>query len=89
MIPISLIQSTAETLMDKAAIEIPEDYLEGLQAAANTEDGELSSFDFRQQRQNKGRFVRTDQSPTHKREQLPRPKIQSGVRLSRCLEKIF
>ena len=39
MIPISLIQSTAETLMDKAAIEIPEDYLDGLQQAATTENG--------------------------------------------------
>ncbi|MET4127583.1 fumarate hydratase [Roseovarius sp. MBR-6] len=44
MIPIDLIQSTAETLMDKAAIEIPEDYLLGLEAAAETEDGDLSSF---------------------------------------------
>ncbi|MEL7138395.1 MAG: fumarate hydratase [Pseudomonadota bacterium] len=44
MIPIDLIQSTAETLMDKAAIEIPEDYLEGLKAAAAVEDGDLSSF---------------------------------------------
>ena len=44
MIPISLIQSTAETLMDKAAIEIPQDYLDGLKAAAKTEDGDLSSF---------------------------------------------
>ena len=44
MIPIDLIQKTAETLMDKAAIEIPEDYLEGLQAAASVEDGDLSSF---------------------------------------------
>jgi len=44
MIPIDLIQKTAETLMDKAAIEIPEDYLEGLKAAAETEDGDLSSF---------------------------------------------
>ncbi len=44
MIPINLIQSTAESLMDKAAIEIPEDYLSGLKAAAETEDGDLSSF---------------------------------------------
>ena len=44
MIPINLIQSTAETLMDKAAIEIPQDYLDGLQNAAQTEDGDLSSF---------------------------------------------
>jgi L(+)-tartrate dehydratase alpha subunit len=44
MISIDLIQKTAETLMDKAAIEIPEDYLTGLQAAAETEDGDLSSF---------------------------------------------
>jgi L(+)-tartrate dehydratase alpha subunit len=44
MIPIALIQKTAETLMDKAAIEIPEDYLEGLKHASATEDGDLSSF---------------------------------------------
>jgi L(+)-tartrate dehydratase alpha subunit len=44
MIPIDLIQKTAETLMDKAAIEIPLDYLDGLKAAAEVEDGDLSSF---------------------------------------------
>ena len=44
MIPISLIQSTAEVLMDKAAIEIPQDYLDGLKRAAETENGDLSSF---------------------------------------------
>ena len=44
MIPINLIKSTAETLMNKAAIEIPEDYLTGLKQAAETEDGDLSSF---------------------------------------------
>lgn len=44
MIPLSLLQSTAETLMAKAAIEIPEDYLGGLEKAASTETGELSAF---------------------------------------------
>lgn len=44
MIPIKLIQNTAEALMDKAAIEIPQDYLDGLQQAAQNEDGDLSSF---------------------------------------------
>ena len=44
MIPIDLIEKTAERLMEKAAIEIPDDYLEGIKAAANTEDGDLSSF---------------------------------------------
>ncbi|MCP5073884.1 MAG: fumarate hydratase [Rhodobacteraceae bacterium] len=44
MISIDLIQKTAEALMDKAAIEIPEDYLSGLQSAAGSETGELSSF---------------------------------------------
>ncbi|MFN7002375.1 MAG: fumarate hydratase [Roseinatronobacter sp.] len=43
-IPLSLIQRTAEELMAKAAIEIPEDYLDGLKRAADTEDGDLSSF---------------------------------------------
>lgn len=44
MIPLSLIGQTAETLMAKAAIEIPQDYLDGLKRAAETEDGDLSSF---------------------------------------------
>lgn len=44
MIAIETIQSTAETLMEQAAIEIPEDYLNGLKRAAEDEDGDLSSF---------------------------------------------
>ncbi|HIP24822.1 MAG TPA: fumarate hydratase, partial [Rhodobacteraceae bacterium] len=44
MIPIDLIQKTAEILMDKAAIEIPDDYLAGLKRTAEMEDGDLSSF---------------------------------------------
>ena len=44
MIPISALQATAERLMAKAAIEIPDDYLGGLRACANTEKGDLSSF---------------------------------------------
>ena len=41
MIAINLVQSTAETLMRKASIEIPDDYLTGLKAAAAAEDGDL------------------------------------------------
>ena len=44
MIQIDLIQKTAEDLMAKAAIEIPQDYLDGLKQAAEKEDGDLSSF---------------------------------------------
>ena len=44
MIPIDLVHSTAVTLMEKAAIEIPDDYLAGIKAAAEVEDGDLSSF---------------------------------------------
>jgi len=44
MIPIDTIKVTAETLMEKAAIEIPNDYLAGLKTAAAAEDGDLSSF---------------------------------------------
>ena len=44
MINIDVIQQTAESLMKKAAIEIPDDYLSGLQKAADDEDGVLSSF---------------------------------------------
>lgn len=44
MIPISVVKETALTLMDKAAIDIPDDYLAGLKKAADEEDGDLSSF---------------------------------------------
>ena len=43
MIPLSALQKTAEILMAKAAIEIPDDYLSGLRACANTEKGDLSA----------------------------------------------
>jgi tartrate dehydratase alpha subunit/fumarate hydratase class I-like protein len=44
MIPLSSIQRTAEDLMAKAAIEIPDDYLAGLRRCVDTEKGDLSSF---------------------------------------------
>ena len=44
MIPIDVIESTANELMAKAAIEIPDDYLTGLKKAADSEDGDLSSY---------------------------------------------
>src|SRR5262249_56183584 len=44
MIPITAVQKTAEALMAKAAIEIPDDYLAGLRRCADTETGELSAF---------------------------------------------
>src|SRR5499427_9190224 len=44
MIPLSSIERTAEDLMAKAAIEIPEDYLAGLRRCADTEKGDLSAF---------------------------------------------
>jgi L(+)-tartrate dehydratase alpha subunit len=44
MIPIASLQKTAEQLMAKAAIEIPEDYLDGLRKCADTEKGDLSAF---------------------------------------------
>jgi L(+)-tartrate dehydratase alpha subunit len=44
MIRIASLQRTAEALMAKAAIEIPEDYLTGLRRCARTETGDLSAF---------------------------------------------
>src|SRR5215813_7120956 len=44
MIPLTAVERTAEGLMAKAAIEIPDDYLEGLRKCADTETGELSAF---------------------------------------------
>ena len=44
MIPISSVQTAANDLMAKAAIEIPDDYVEGLRKMADTESGDLSAF---------------------------------------------
>jgi L(+)-tartrate dehydratase alpha subunit len=44
MIAIEALESAALALMEKAAIEIPDDYLSGLKKAASVEDGDLSSF---------------------------------------------
>lgn len=44
MIPLSILEKTAATLMEKAAIEIPEDYLGGLRCCAQNESGDLSAF---------------------------------------------
>ena len=44
MIPLASLERTAEALMAKAAIEIPDDYLAGLRKCADTEKGDLSAF---------------------------------------------
>ena len=44
MISIEVVEKTAQSLMKKAAIEIPNDYHAGLKKAALEEDGDLSSF---------------------------------------------
>src|SRR5436853_3689346 len=44
MIALSSLERAAEALMAKAAIEIPDDYLDGVRRCANTETGELSAF---------------------------------------------
>lgn len=43
-IQLKTIEKTAEILMEKAAIEIPADYLAGLKRSAKSENGDLSSF---------------------------------------------
>ncbi len=44
MIPIKTVEEVAENLMERAAIDIPEDYLGGLEEMAEREEGELVSF---------------------------------------------
>ena len=44
MIPLAILETTANKLMAKAAIEIPDDYLAGLRRCAQTETGDLSAF---------------------------------------------
>ena len=67
MINIELIQKTAESLMAKAAIEIPDDYLTGLQKAANDEDGDLSSFVLEAMLENYACLLYTSPSPRDQR----------------------
>src|ERR1700692_390325 len=43
MIPLSSIQRTAEDLMGTPAIEIPDDYLDGLRRCVDTEKADLSA----------------------------------------------
>ncbi|MGB1036260.1 MAG: fumarate hydratase, partial [Candidatus Puniceispirillales bacterium] len=38
------IEEAAYEIMKKAAIDIPEDYLSGIEAMADTESGDLSAF---------------------------------------------
>jgi L(+)-tartrate dehydratase alpha subunit len=44
VIKLAVLQETAEELMAKAAIDIPEDYLGGLRECANSEKSDLSAF---------------------------------------------
>ncbi len=44
MIDRKIIEQTANLLMQKAAIEIPDDYLSGIRGMADTESGDLSAF---------------------------------------------
>src|SRR5919206_4627790 len=44
MVGLASLERTAEQLMAKAAIEIPDDYLAGLRKCADTEKGDLSAF---------------------------------------------
>ena len=44
MIAIDAIEGTADELMRRAAVEIPDDYLAGVKRAAASEEGDLSSF---------------------------------------------
>ena len=44
MIPLTKLESAAEMLMEKAAIDIPDDYVSALKVMANAERGDLSAF---------------------------------------------
>ena len=44
MIAVQLIEETAHALMSRATIDIPADYLAGIKAMVQREEGELSSF---------------------------------------------
>lgn len=77
MISISTVEAAADALMAKAAVEIPDDYLEGLRRCAESETGDLSSFVIRSMLENY-EAAKTDRRPMCGDTGLPRWYVKLG-----------
>ncbi len=76
-IPEALIEETAYHLMSKAGIEIPDDYLAGIQAMAAREDGDLSAFVLQAMLEN-WEAAKEDRRPMCADTGLPRYFVKTG-----------
>jgi L(+)-tartrate dehydratase alpha subunit len=77
MIAKDLIEKTAFGLMEKAGIEIPDDYLAGIQEMAAVEDGDLSAFVLRAMLEN-WEAAKADRRPMCADTGLPRYFVKAG-----------
>ncbi|MEQ8399212.1 fumarate hydratase [Thalassobaculum sp.] len=77
MIAAERIEEAAHTVMSKAGIEIPDDYLHGIQAMANTESGDLSAFVLRAMLEN-WEAAKADKRPMCADTGVPRYYVKIG-----------
>ena len=77
MIPTALIENTAYRLMTKAGIEIPDDYLAGIEAMTAAEEGELSGFVLRTMLEN-WKAAKEDRRPMCADTGVPRYFVKAG-----------
>ncbi len=77
MISKALIEETAARLMAKAAIEIPDDYLAGIEAMAASETGDLSAFVLKAMLEN-WEAAKEDRRPMCADTGLPRYYVKAG-----------
>ena len=77
MLSKALIEDTAFRLMARAAIEIPEDYLDGIKAMTAREEGELSAFVLRAMLEN-WEAAKEDRRPMCADTGLPRYYVKTG-----------
>ena len=71
------IEEAAHTVMAKAGIEIPDDYLHGIQAMASTESGDLSAFVLRAMLEN-WEAAKADRRPMCADTGVPRYYVKIG-----------
>lgn len=77
MIAVQLIEETAHALMSRATIDIPADYLAGIKAMVQREEGELSSFVLRAMLENY-EAATEDRRPMCADTGVPRYYVKSG-----------
>jgi len=78
-ISIDTIEEAAYSIMEKAAIDIPDDYLSGIKAMVDQEEGDLSSFVLKAMLDNY-EAAKEDRRPMCADTGLPRYYVKVGYR---------